>query len=418
MQVLTYIEQDFSQYVFYDKDAVPKRNENIKWNPTEVRMKISTNATLPLGKPAMSGKERFMTALSNQMPDRMPCQVHSWMKYYLDTYLNGIDQFDAYEYFGMDPVIYVGPDFQYDPHRLSDWQIRRRDLGVLCDGYHHWEEEIVTPGGSLFHKGAWNQYTGWETEHLIKSPQDFDLWEKFCPRPVSVDWSNVLEAKRKIGDRGIVRGSYYDFGQCSPWQSFASVLYGTEQAIFACFDDPSWVHYVLESLLKRKLDAIDLGGKQQFDLIECGGGGGSSTVISPAMHREFCLPYDKIQIEAFHSAGTKVVYHLCGGLMPLLETVVENGADALETMTPVEMGGDCILDQAAKRVGNQIAFIGGFDQNKGFEQGSPLLIREMVQELFVKKPKGGFICSPSDHFFFGDPENIKAFVEAARECIY
>lgn len=54
----------------------------------------------------MNGRERFLTALRNGKPDRLPCQVHSWMRYYLDTYLHGMDQFEAYEYFGMDPVIY------------------------------------------------------------------------------------------------------------------------------------------------------------------------------------------------------------------------------------------------------------------------------------------------------------------------
>ena len=65
-----------------------------------------------------------------------------------------------------------------------------------------------------------------------------------------------------------------------------------------------------------------------------------------------------------------------------------------------------------------LAFIGGFDQNNGFEQGNPKVIKEMVHKLFEAKSTGGYICSPSDHFFFGDPENIKAFVEAAKECVY
>ena len=55
----------------------------------------------------MNGRERFLTALKNQKPDRLPCQVHSWMTYYLDTYLNGMDSYQAYDYFGMDPVIYA-----------------------------------------------------------------------------------------------------------------------------------------------------------------------------------------------------------------------------------------------------------------------------------------------------------------------
>lgn len=61
----------------------------------------------------MTGRERFLTAISNGKPDRLPCQVHSWMQYYLDTYLHGMDQYQAYEYFDMDPVIYVSPRFIY-----------------------------------------------------------------------------------------------------------------------------------------------------------------------------------------------------------------------------------------------------------------------------------------------------------------
>lgn len=366
----------------------------------------------------VSGRERLLTAINNQKPDRLPCQVHSWMNYYLNTYLKGANQFEAYEFFDMDPVIYITPNYIYNEKDLAKWNIKNMDLGVLSDGYRHWEQNIITPEGNLYNKGSFNKFTGWETEHIIKNENDFEIWQKYYPRPIGVDWSPVIEAKNRIGNKGIVRGVFYDFGQCSPWQSFASILYDTEKAIMQCFDNPEWVHYVLNCLLDRKLEVIELGGKQELDLVECGGGGGSSTVISPDLHKEFCLPYDKKQIKALHEKGTKVVYHLCGGLMPLLETVVENGADVLETMTPLAMGGDCDIKEATRRVGDKLAFIGGFDQNCGFEMGNPKKIKEMVHELFEATPEGGYICSPSDHFFFGDIENIKAFVEASKECVY
>ncbi len=365
----------------------------------------------------LCGRERLLLAISNQKPDRMPCQVHSWMDYYLKTYLGGVDQFAAYDRFGMDPVIYSAPIYQYKESDLAKWESKTRFLAPRADGCRPWECEIVTPEGILREKGAENPYTSWITEPIIKTPDDFEIWKKYYPRPIAVDWSPVIECKKRIGDRGIVRGSYYDFGQGSPWQSFVN-MYGTENAIMDTYDAPDWIHYVLEELLSRKLAVIELGGKQEFDLVECGGGAGSSTVISPALHREFCLPYDQKQIAALHDKGTKVVYHLCGGLMPLLETVTENGADALETMTPREMGGDCDLAEASRRVGDSLAFIGGFDQNKGFEKGDPKTVREMVFALFEAKKNGGYICSPSDHFFFGDPENLQAFVDAAKECVY
>jgi len=37
----------------------------------------------------MTGRERFLLAINNKKPDRLPCQVHNWMPYYLNRYLNG-----------------------------------------------------------------------------------------------------------------------------------------------------------------------------------------------------------------------------------------------------------------------------------------------------------------------------------------
>jgi len=159
-------------------------------------------------------------------------------------------------------------------------------------------------------------------------------------------------------------------------------------------------------------------GKIEVDIMENGGGSASSTVISPSMYEEFCLPYDKQIHTALRAGGTKTVYHLCGGHMPLLELVAQNNADGIETLTPPGMGADCNMTEAAKRVGYKLFFIGGFDQNAGFENGTKKNIEEQVHALFKAKPNGGYICSPSDHFFTGDPENIKYFVDVCKSCKY
>ena len=365
----------------------------------------------------MTGRERFLTAIRNQKPDRLPCQVHNWMGYYLQTYLQSMDAYGAYAFFDMDPVLYIEPRYVYAEKDLAAWDVKRRESPRDRGGYVHWTRTTTTPKGVLTEKGSYNQFTGWNTEHIIKNERDFELWNEYVPVPERVDWGPVLEAKKRIGDRGIVRSGFFDFGQGSPWQSFV-YQYGTEEGILAAFDNPQWVHHVLDSMLEKKLKAIDRAGKMALDLVETGGGAGSSTVISPALAREFCLPYDAKQHAALHAAGAKIVYHLCGGLMPMLDIVAENGADGLETMTPPGMGGDCDLAEATKKVGEKLFFIGGFDQNRGFENGDPATVREMVRALHAACPNGGYICSPSDHFFTGNVENIRAFVEAARECVY
>ena len=99
--------------------------------------------------------------------------------------------------------------------------------------------------------------------------------------------------------------------------------------------------------------------------------------------------------------------------------VAESGSDGLETMAPPSMGGECNLKNISEQVGDKLFFVGGFDQNAGFENGTPQNARPSVFECFeATKDKGGYIISPSDHFFSGKPENIRAFVEAAKECVY
>ena len=366
----------------------------------------------------MTGRERLLTAISNEKPDRLPCQVHSWMGHYLHRYLKGSDQYQAYAHFGMDPVIYEEPKYIYNPHDFTNWDESRKVSGPDPGGITHWVRTIRTPAGDLVEKGAQNHMTGWTTEHLIKSEKDFEIWSKYIPAPIGVDWSPVLDAKKRIGENGIVRGAFYNFGQGSPWQSLCGYMYDNADSILATYDTPEWVHFTLETMLNKILNVIELTNKIESDLIETGGGAGSSTVISPALHSEFCLPYDKKLHDALHAKGAKVVYHLCGGLMPMLDLVAENGADGLETMTPPEMGGDCDLAVAEAHIGDKLFFVGGFDQNRGFENGNPKLVKEMVYKLFESCPNGGYICCPSDHFFTGNIENIQAFADAAKECVY
>jgi uroporphyrinogen decarboxylase len=244
------------------------------------------------------------------------------------------------------------------------------------------------------------------------------LWDEFYPVPTGIDFTPIQKAKDRLGDRGIIRSHPFSPGQGSPWQSFCT-LFGTEDSIMLGMDEPETLHHILESIVRKTLRVTEMWAGTPADMVEVGGGAGSSTVISPSFYREFGLPYDKRQNALLQEAGLKVVNHFCGGLMPMLDLVVENGANGLETMTPPSMGGDCDLREASRRVGDKLFFIGGFDQNAGFENGTPERARQLVFECFeATKDHAGYILCPSDHFFHGDPACIHAFVDAARECRY
>jgi uroporphyrinogen-III decarboxylase len=189
--------------------------------------------------------------------------------------------------------------------------------------------------------------------------------------------------------------------------------------ILATYDDPEWVHAFLGILRDRKARFADSMKGARYDVIEDGGGDASSTVISPRVFDEFVAPYDGVVIARARAAGQRVVYHTCGGMMPILERLVGLGSNALETFTPPAMGGDTRLAEAKRRVGDKVCMIGGFDQNRFFTTSTPEETRAEVRRCFAEAGEGGgFILCPSDHFFEADPVLLHAFADEARRCAY
>ena len=41
-----------------------------------------------------------------------------------------------------------------------------------------------------------------------------------------------------------------------------------------------------------------------------------------------------------------------------------------------------------------------------------------TSSTLIEAPGGGFILSPSDHFFDAEPTLIAAFADEARQCVY
>ena len=187
----------------------------------------------------------------------------------------------------------------------------------------------------------------------------------------------------------------------------------------ATFEDPEWVHQLLGILLERKTSYVKSLKGAKFDLLELGGGDASTTVISPAIFNEFVAPYDEKLIRLAHDAGQKIAYHTCGGMMPILEDIASMKPDAMETFTPQGMGADVDLAEAKKRIGDRVCMIGGFDQLHFFTGCSPDETRKEVRRCFEAAGEGGgFILSPSDHFFEADPDLLKAYAEEAISCVY
>lgn len=364
----------------------------------------------------MTSKERMMMAVNREKPDRLPVTIHQWQPYHLKKYLGGVSDIEANKICGLDAAItYI----RMIPEEFPQWKVAG-EL-VKSGDYDVTKYTIETPGGILTMSEGTNIMTSWVVEGLIKKEEDIQLIRKYFPVP-TLDKADIIRKYDELGDAGILRCLIIGKqGGC--WQD-ACDLFGTEELILATYDDPDWVKEFLDILLEKKLEYIEKNLRgAKFDLVETGGGASSNTVISPAIHREFCLPYDQKIHDAIHDAGHKVVYHTCGGMTKITDCIRENHCDVSETLSPTGVGGDIGTQEDADKLYQELhptlGLIGGMDQFNMLEKGTKQQIETEVDRLFhTFGEDGGYIMSGSDHFFEAPVDNLKAFAEAAKKYTY
>ena len=384
----------------------------------------------------MTSKERMLIALDGGTPDRLPVTTHFLMPHFLKTCMGGASEAEFFDTCGWDPIMYTVPHRPdpdrgeyYDPDQgepgfLESRRIATDEWRVECEaipGHEHLTTRyrFVTPKGVLTMVLQADPFTVWVVEPLVKHKRDIDLIGEYVTAP-KCDVEAVNRAAEAFGQRGLVRGyicCFDVFGQPGTWQD-ATCLVGVERLIMETYDDPAWVHELLGILFRRKKVFVDSLAGGRYDILELGGGGASSTVISPRLFDQFVAPYDSKLIALAHRAGQRIAYHTCGGMMPILKDIVAMAPDAMETFTPPGMGGDADLVEARRLIPGKICMIGGFDQSHFFKGCTAAQTRAEVRRCFEAAGRdGGYILCPSDNFFEAEPELVKAFADEARKCV-
>jgi len=385
----------------------------------------------------MTSKQRMLAAIERKIPDHLPATTHHVMQYFLDTYMNSISFHEFFDYFGLDPIVWTVPHkadeskgYFLDPNHgepgflesrrssSENWRVEFED--VPDPQYNSVRYNFITPRKTLSMIVQSNVHTAWVAEHLVKDKSDIDIIAEYVTAPLC-DVDAVNKTAAEFGERGLVRGHICCFdvyGQPGCWQD-ACCLYGTEKMIMEAYDDPDWVHEFLKILQRRKITFVKSLKGAKYDILELGGGDASTTVISPKLFNEFVAPYDDELIRLAHEAGQRIVYHTCGGMMPILEDIAAMNPDAMETFTPPAMGADVDLAEAKRRIGDKVCMIGGFDQFHFFKDCTTEQTRAEVRRCFeAAGGNGGYILCPSDHFFDADVELIKAYADEASKCAY
>ncbi|WP_457611934.1 uroporphyrinogen decarboxylase family protein [Methanocaldococcus sp.] len=137
----------------------------------------------------------------------------------------------------------------------------------------------------------------------------------------------------------------------------------------------------------------------------------SGSLISPKFYEEFALKPCKEIVNEIHKRGLPAILHICGDSNPILELMVETGADFLSVDANVN------LKEMKEKVGKKVGIIGNVDPGNTIYLGSREdVINECKKaiEYASDNPKGYILASGCEIPLKSKVENVKAIVEASE----
>ena len=249
-----------------------------------------------------------------------------------------------------------------------------------------------------------------ETEHFIKTPEDFEQFIKYQPPVPKFDCSRIARANEMLGDDGIT----------APWVSgvfnTASRHLKIDSLLMDAYEDPDFYNGIMEYFTQRQIATCIQFANAGADVLTFEGNIANGSMVGPNYFETNILAYEKRIIKAIQESGPFVLYHNCGDTNAMFDVYNRLGLDALETLTEKPFG-DTDIDHALLVLNNNITVIGNIDQIEFLRTASRGEIRERVKSLLEKfKTRRKFILGTSDYISEGTSyENIKTFSDAGRE---
>ncbi|MHA1342723.1 MAG: uroporphyrinogen decarboxylase family protein [Promethearchaeota archaeon] len=136
-------------------------------------------------------------------------------------------------------------------------------------------------------------------------------------------------------------------------------------------------------------------------------------MMSPKKFYEVLLPAYKKITDAVHERGGKIVLHTDGHITPLLDFIVDCGFDGLHSLEPTA-GVDLAL--VKKKVGNKLCLMGNIDVAHVLVEGTKKEVYDAVKYAIKTAGNGGgFIVSAANMHPGVKVQNLRWMVDATRK---
>ena len=342
----------------------------------------------------MTSKERVLTTIKHQEPDRVPmwcgASIEFWAK--AKKQLNLDDEslrIRFHDDFRRVTAVYKGPAelTRKDASSITPFGIERRGVGYGQPLSH----PLAIANLDEIHSYSW---------------------------PIA-DWNDVShirsEAEKYYQEYAILGGD---------WSAFfhdAIDLLGMENFLIKMYTEPELVDAVLKHIMDYYIESsnkIFSVAADKIDIFFIGNDFGTQTgpIMDEALFRRFFIPHLKNLVNLGHDFNLKVMLHCCGGFKQLIPDMIEIGIDVLHAVQPSCVGMD--LAVLKKEFGDRMAFNGCIDSHHVLIDGDPTSVTKQTKAVLdMMMPGGGFIAGASHDTILEETpvENVLAMFDTILE---
>lgn len=377
----------------------------------------------------MTKRERFLAALGNGVPDRVPAAPD--MSNYLPCKRTGLPYWDIY-FHGAIPLwrAYLDNVRYFD---CEAWVASCAGAPIIAEDspvefssteeYNADRDAVVrhitlnTPDGPLTAaQTCFRHDPPSPTERFMKNlVRDWPKYRWLVRRmPKAVDRPALEEVRTACNEAGQAFGVTVSYPGFHAWEG--AVEGSVTQLSYAVGDAPEILDewFELEMASGTHLIELLLAEKPDYILL---GGSGTITLASPQLARRFALPALKKWSRMCREAGIPTCLHSCGKSRALVEMLAtETDVNSINPLEVKPMG-DIDLAEVKRVHGAQIGLMGNLHTTEVMLRGTATTVRRAaLQAMADAGVGGGFILSTGDQCGRETPEeNIFALIETARE---
>ena len=357
----------------------------------------------------MTGKERVLSILNHQKPDRMayvPC-IDGYVQAGLPEKYRKMDNLDVQYELGGDML--RGP-WCY-PEEWDDSVIVEKKE----NGNGSVQTSYATSLGTITREVVYNKespHIPFPTKHLVETMDDLRIFNYvFSRKTIRPDYGELEEAQNKYPDRLVATGVMGE-----GFQSLFGVM-GLENFIYLFNDHPDKILETWKIVQKKRLEEVAVTAGGPADVIICYEGTNTSA-SSIEWIEKYELPGLNEYAKVIHDNGKKMLVHMCGHINMVMDKIAQCDFDGiLDVASPPT--GDCNIPDAVKTLEPSGKVISGGIECTAYTKKDPDDLEKEVRGFLEMLPENGsFMLGSGDAVPLGTSvENllrIRGLVESLK----